>query len=61
MKIRSLANPRATWRAHFLAIAREVQGNAPQPVRTAPAGPKPRVRALPFALRSRVLPPASAA
>ena len=61
MKIRSLANPRATWRAHFLAIAREAQGDTPQPLRTASAGPKPRVRALASALRARVLPRTSAA
>ena len=61
MKIRSLAQPRARWREHFLAVAREVQGLQAQPIRFPRGGLKPRVRAAASALRSRVLPGASAA
>ena len=59
MKIRTLANRRASWRAHFLAIAREAQAVDRQPFKLPRAGLKPRVRAL--ALRSRVLIAANAA
>ena len=61
MKIRSLAPTRATWRAHFLAIAREAEAAGGQPARMARAGLKPRVRAVASALRSRVLATAPAA
>lgn len=61
MKIRTLANRRASWRAHFLAIAREAQAPDPQPARSPRAGLKPRIRALAPVFRSRVMPAASAA
>lgn len=61
MKIRSLARQRATWRAHFLAIAREAPAPAAHPPRFVRAGLKPRVRAVASAIRSRVLAAAPAA
>lgn len=61
MKIRMLANRRASWRAHFLAIAREAQGLEPQPSKISRAGLKPRVRTVAPVLRSRVMPAATAA
>lgn len=54
MKIRSLAPRRATWRDHFLAVAREAQAQQPATARFARGGLKPRVRALASALRARV-------
>ena len=61
MKIRTLANRRASWRAHFLAIAREAQAPDLQPFKLPRAGLKPRVRALAPDFRSRVMPAATAA
>ena len=61
MKIRSLAPRRATWRDHFLAVAREAQGQLPAASRFARGGLKPRARAMASALRARVLPGAPAA
>ena len=54
MKIRTLANRRASWRAHFLAIAREVQVLDRQPSKLPRAGLKPRVRALAFRSRGSI-------
>ena len=61
MKIKSLANRRASWRAHFLAIAREAQALDPQPFKIPRAGLKGRVRRLAPAIRSGVMPAATAA
>jgi len=60
MKIRTLAN-RASWRQHFLAIAREAQGPEAQPFKLARLGAKPRVRTLAAAFRSRLQPAPAAA
>lgn len=61
MKIRTLPQPRATWRAHFLAVAREAEAAGGPSARMARAGLKPRVRAMPSVLRSRVVATAAAA
>ena len=60
MKNRSLTSPRATWREHFLAIAREAQVLESGPFRTARAGLKSRARAAFPALSARIRIPASA-
>lgn len=61
MKIRTLAHRRASWRSHFLAIAREVQAPDSQPFTPPRAGLGARVRALAPAMRSRVTSAAAAA
>ncbi len=59
MKNRSLTSPRATWREHFLAVAREAQVDS-GPFRTARAGLKSRALASFPSLSARIRIPASA-
>ena len=61
MKNRCLAHRRASWRDHFLAIAREAPVPPPVTPRFARGSPKPGVRAMASALRARVMAGASAA
>lgn len=60
MKNRSLTSPRATWREHFLAVAREAQVLDSGPFRIARAGLKSRALSAFPALSSRIRIPASA-
>ncbi len=61
MKNRSLTSVRATWRQHFLAIARETQVAEAGPFRIARAGLRTRALSAFPSLSARIRIPASAA